>query len=188
MGPIWGPPGANKTQVGPMWTTWTLLYLSSFNGLGKHSCKTKQETLKFGDFILEVWVILQWCLAGSFSKHHVTLIFYSHNKFQVATSFSESQLAWFTKIFDIRKFIQFPQYLISFGNPKYNVAYKVALLLYAILNHIVPHYRFEFSKISYPETSNISHIKFQKINVSRLILQLSLPNPLKPGVKSRMKM
>ena len=28
----------------------------------------------------------------------------------------------------------------------------------------------------------------KNLNVSRLILKLSLPNPVKPGVKSRMKM
>ena len=38
------------------------------------------------------------------------------------------------------------------------------------------------------QISNISHTKFPNINVSRLVLQLYLPNPLKPGVKSRMKM
>ena len=26
MGPAWGPPGANRTQVGPMLATWTLLF------------------------------------------------------------------------------------------------------------------------------------------------------------------
>ena len=36
--------------------------------------------------------------------------------------------------------------------------------------------------------SNISCTKSQNLNVSRLILQLSLLNPLKPDVKSRMKM
>ena len=25
MGPTWGPPGADRTHVGPMWATWTLL-------------------------------------------------------------------------------------------------------------------------------------------------------------------
>ena len=25
MGPTWGPPGADRTQVGPMWATWTML-------------------------------------------------------------------------------------------------------------------------------------------------------------------
>ena len=40
----------------------------------------------------------------------------------------------------------------------------------------------------YRQTSNISHTKFQNLNVSRLVLQLSLPNLLKPGVKSRIKM
>ena len=40
----------------------------------------------------------------------------------------------------------------------------------------------------YRQTSNISRTKSQTLNVSCLVLQLSLPNPLKPGVKSRMKM
>ena len=37
----------------------------------------------------------------------------------------------------------------------------------------------------YHQTSNISHTESQHLNVSCLILQLPLPNPLKPGVKSR---
>ena len=40
----------------------------------------------------------------------------------------------------------------------------------------------------YRQTSSISHTKSKNSNVSHLILQLSLPNPLKPGVESRMKM
>ena len=35
---------------------------------------------------------------------------------------------------------------------------------------------------------NISRIKSQKLNLSRLALELPLPKLLKPGVKSRMKM
>ena len=41
---------------------------------------------------------------------------------------------------------------------------------------------------TYRKTSNIRHTKYQNLNASRPVLQLSLPNPLKPGVKSRMKM
>ena len=36
--------------------------------------------------------------------------------------------------------------------------------------------------------SNIRRTKYQNLTVSRLILQLPLPNPLKPGVKLRIKM
>ena len=39
----------------------------------------------------------------------------------------------------------------------------------------------------YRQTSNIRCIKSPKLNVCRLVLQLSLPNPLKPGIGSRMK-
>ena len=38
------------------------------------------------------------------------------------------------------------------------------------------------------QTSNIKSTKSQNLNVSRLVLEFILPNPLKPGVKSRMKM
>ena len=40
----------------------------------------------------------------------------------------------------------------------------------------------------YRKISNISCTKFQNLNDSRFISQLSVPNPLKPGVKLRMKM
>ena len=39
---------------------------------------------------------------------------------------------------------------------------------------------------TYLQTSNIRHNKYKNLKVSRLVLQLSLPNPLKPGVRSRM--
>ena len=38
------------------------------------------------------------------------------------------------------------------------------------------------------KTSNLSNTESQNFNVSPLVLQLPLPNPLKPGVKSRMNM
>ena len=40
----------------------------------------------------------------------------------------------------------------------------------------------------YRKISNIRRTKSQNLNVSQLVLQLSLLNPMKPGVKSRMKM
>ena len=41
---------------------------------------------------------------------------------------------------------------------------------------------------TYRKVSNIRRTKYQNLQVSRLILWLPLPNPLKPGVKLRMKM
>ena len=41
---------------------------------------------------------------------------------------------------------------------------------------------------NYHKTSCIRHTKSQNLNISCLLLQWSLPNPLKPGVKLRMKM
>ena len=44
------------------------------------------------------------------------------------------------------------------------------------------------SVFTYSKISNISRTKSPNLNVSRLVLQLCLPNPMKSGVKSRMKM
>ena len=41
---------------------------------------------------------------------------------------------------------------------------------------------------NYRQTSNISRTKSQRLNLSRPVLQLSLPSQFKQGVKSRMKM
>ena len=38
------------------------------------------------------------------------------------------------------------------------------------------------------QTANIGPTKSQNFNVSRLVMQLYLPNPFKTGVKLRMKM
>ena len=40
----------------------------------------------------------------------------------------------------------------------------------------------------YRQTSDISHTKSHNFNVSRLVLQLYLPYPLKPSVYSAMKL
>ena len=45
-----------------------------------------------------------------------------------------------------------------------------------------------YASVNYHKISNISCTKSHNLNDSHLALQLSLPNPLKPGVKSRMKM
>ena len=49
-------------------------------------------------------------------------------------------------------------------------------------------YCMESEKSTYRQISHISLTKSQNFDVSRLVLQLSLPNQSKPGVKSRMKM
>ena len=44
------------------------------------------------------------------------------------------------------------------------------------------------SHYNYRQVSNIRRTKSQHLKDSRTVLRLSLPNPLKPDVKSRMKM
>ena len=46
----------------------------------------------------------------------------------------------------------------------------------------------ELSHETYRQVSNIRHTKSQHLKDYRTVLRLSLPNPLKPDVKSRMKM
>ena len=50
-------------------------------------------------------------------------------------------------------------------------------------------YSFIPPTLNYRQTSDINRTKFQNLNISRLVLQLSLPYPLKPGIiKSRLNM
>ena len=63
------------------------------------------------------------------------------------------------------------------------------------LQAIVAEYRFPWAtnacaaaRAYHRNISNISRTKSQNLNDSRLVLQLPLPNPLKSGFKSRMKM
>ena len=42
-------------------------------------------------------------------------------------------------------------------------------------------------KLDYRQTSDIGRTDSQNLNAPCLFLQLPLPNPLKPGLKSRMK-
>ena len=67
----------------------------------------------------------------------------------------------------------------TIDNPIHWHVHIAKVQLVNMLNH--------FEK-TYGQISNISHTKFQNLNVSRLVLQLSLLNPLKACVKSRMKM
>ena len=43
-------------------------------------------------------------------------------------------------------------------------------------------------EVTYRKTPSISRTKFENLNLSCILLQLSSLNPLKPGVKLRMKM
>ena len=74
MGPTWGPPGADRTQVGPMWATWTLLSGQLFRvNLGQYQmhsmvccCSIILTTLTH--FSLEkMAAILQTALSNAFS-------------------------------------------------------------------------------------------------------------------------
>ena len=46
----------------------------------------------------------------------------------------------------------------------------------------------QYLNFKYRRISNISHTKSLNLIDSHLVLQMSLPNPFKPGVESTMKM
>ena len=54
--------------------------------------------------------------------------------------------------------------------------------------HIIDIYTTTQNNLIYRKKSSISRTKSQNLNVSCILLQLSSLNPLKPGVKLRMKM
>ena len=55
-------------------------------------------------------------------------------------------------------------------------------------NEIDEDYHFTDDIFEYNQTSNIRRTISKNLNAFRHVLQVSLPNPLKPGVKSRIKM
>ena len=73
-------------------------------------------------------------------------------------------------------------FVTLWGIPKYNELWSI--ILRQTSYQVTVYYMFS----KYRKISNIRHIKSQNLNDPRLVLQFSLPNPLKPGVKSRMKM
>ena len=67
-----------------------------------------------------------------------------------------------------------------------NVLSSVLAWMYAIIKRVVTDYCMLPSQ-HYRKSSSINRTKSQHLNVSHLVLQLSFPNPLKPGIKSRIK-
>ena len=63
--------------------------------------------------------------------------------------------------------------------------WEVNITLGTIFNDKPP---FNIGMDEYHKSSSISRTKFPNLHISRLVLQLSLPEPLKSSVKSRMKM
>ena len=66
---------------------------------------------------------------------------------------------------------------------------RLTLLAHHSINPLRADFCFQETEIyMYRQVSNIRRTKFQQLKDSRTALRLSLPNPLKPHVKSRMKM
>ena len=74
------------------------------------------------------------------------------------------------------------------GNAGDDIIYHILALHVSDLSMMLPSILWNQTLRDYCQISNISCTKSPNLNVSRLVLQLSLSNPPKPGVKSGMKM
>ena len=74
--------------------------------------------------------------------------------------------------------------------PRLHLCWRSAILRHQQAKYSVQRRFFSlaFNDFEYREVSNIRRTKCQNLNDSCLVLQLSVPNPLKPSVKSIMKM
>ena len=88
-----------------------------------------------------------------------------------------TNMAWNLAGFAAREF--FLNYSINEPISLFNVSVMISIELPTIDIQLSSAYR---------KLSNIRRTKSQNLNDSHLVLKSSLPNPLKPGVKSRMKM
>ena len=94
------------------------------------------------------------------------------------------------------KFIYYPAAVIGLGNGLRLFIAKLLPLYLVFTDKNLEHvgHRSVFLALAVPihdgyrRISNIRRTEPPNVDVSRLVLQLSLPNPIKPGVKSRMKM
>ena len=84
--------------------------------------------------------------------------------------------------------------LHNHNKAKHNKTVCIFLGIYCICVNLVyfkyinPSSQMNISNFIYRQVSNIRRTKFQHLKDSRTVLRLSLLNPLKPDVKSRMKM
>ena len=73
-----------------------------------------------------------------------------------------------------------------------SISWRHHLLACRVWSHVLAFVTHEISSrrpyVACRQISNIRRTKSPNINVSRLVMQSSLPNPLKKGVKLRMKM
>ena len=71
-----------------------------------------------------------------------------------------------------------------------SVSTHKSLVIYRSHKPLCNDYTFFYTnwKWNYRKFSNIRRTKSPNLNVPRIVLKLSLPNPMKSGVKSRMKM
>ena len=136
-------------------------------------CRTEGNTSNFSTYLRNVFSISSWVIASS------------------------ARLPWAltnSSLSSIRS---------SLATSTYFSIYTCILTCNAsmVMTYIIPHFHhinatLEWIYIStrvvkprsnYRQTSNISHLKSFNLHASRLVLKLSFPNPLKPGVKSRIK-
>ena len=65
---------------------------------------------------------------------------------------------------------------------------EYVIIFAAVLTTDIPNLAHVLLVLNYRQTSKMRHTKSQNLNVFSLVLQLSLYNILKPGVKSRIQM
>ena len=138
----------------------------------------------FTHSITHLWVlgIHVFCRSGIYHLHCSCAICY----ITMTRCLIQSNLQWYGDFFPKKYSQKIPH--ISPIRERYGLSLVSSLSdLYPILV-IDVYIWYRYIIYIYHQISNISHTKYQNLNVSPLVLQLSLPNLLQPGVKSRMKM
>ena len=84
---------------------------------------------------------------------------------------------------------QWPRWLLTSGMPVISLSVGQSIITELCTTSLgqwwveIDHTSWLPQKSYYCKISNVRFAKFQNLNVSHLVLQLSLPNPLKPSVK-----
>ena len=149
----------------------------------QNCCISNADTLEIKQFCTKPMILwqngIQRASIGCYYTQHACVILiqvYLHNSWNIQ---------WYIQLVKIWKLCLKNLHFWSSRQSELNISCDVLTLAQFIPVYPTMHatHRYNYRKIS-----DIRSTKSSNWNVSHLVLQLPLPNPMMPGVKSRMKM
>ena len=145
-----------------------------------------------GELLSKTWIFVNLTKVLEYLDKYQVLWPSSTSKYQVLLNLKRSSTSKYQVLDNLHqvpstKYFTWPQPCCLDCVDEMSVFVCMCIYILAFINRLLI-IHLENLKSAYCKISNISCTKSQNLNDSRFVLQLSMPNPLKPGVKSRMNM